>query len=67
MVPFFWRPYVREVLSAWPNEEKLHESENTEEQIIIKKQKDYIIGISKVVDYKYRLKMYENVSLYNCV
>jgi hypothetical protein len=64
-VTFYWRSYVKEVLSAWSKEQGPKSDVKDEpDKVVINKSEGKFVGLSKVNDYVFRPKMYEEVSLY---
>ena len=69
-IPFYWRGYVKEVLSAW---DKVQATENVSDldsltnKVVINKNQGWFIGLSKVSDYVYCPSAYEDKSLYNWI
>ena len=69
-IPFYWKSYVREVLNAWPEERSsdgLADIHQISDKVVINKNEGKIVGLSKVNDYVYRPKIYENVTLYDWI
>jgi len=68
-IPFYWRGYVKEVLSAWEGDDsdKIPDLEHVPDKVVINKSHGGFIGISKVSDYVYRPVMYEDISLYDWI
>ncbi|KIM74021.1 hypothetical protein PILCRDRAFT_80473, partial [Piloderma croceum F 1598] len=69
-IPFYWKPYVKEVLSVWLDETnfgKVSDVYETPDKVVINKSEGKIIGLSKVSDYIFRPDMYENLTLYDWV
>jgi len=69
-IPFYWKPYVKEVLSAWldeTNSGKVSDVYETSDKVVINKSEGKFVGLSKVTDYVFRPDMYENVTLYNWI
>lgn len=68
-IPFYWRSYVKEVLSIWEADgsDEIPDLEHVLDKVVINKSHGGFIGISKVSDYMYRPVMYEDVSLYDWI
>jgi hypothetical protein len=70
-IPCFWRGYVKEVFNAWENDDDDEDVkmflDDDDERVIINKNKNSFIQLSKVDDYMYRPQVYENVCLYDWV
>jgi hypothetical protein len=66
-VPFYWRGYVKEVLSAWDEDYAIVDLEGVEDKVVINKNQGQFVGLSKVSDYVFRPSMYERVSLYDWI
>ena len=66
-VPFYWRGYVKEVLSAWDEDYAILDLEGVEDKVVINKNQGQFVGLSKVSDYVCRPSMYEHVSLYDWI
>lgn len=73
---FYWRPYVNTVKNEWEsidvqagnNVEHNEEPQTThDDKVMIAKNQNGIVAISPVLDYVYRPKKYEQVSLYNWI
>jgi hypothetical protein len=67
---FYWKSYVREVRAAWtkvPQPELEDGEQLLPENVVINKEDDIYVGLSDIDDYKYRPKIYENVTLYNWI
>ncbi|KAF9455717.1 hypothetical protein BDZ94DRAFT_1293114 [Collybia nuda] len=65
-VAFYWKNYVREVLKSWRSEEDL-EAEIPEKVVVQKDESGEYVGFSKVHDYVYRPKAFEDKTLYEWV
>jgi hypothetical protein len=66
-VPFYWRGYVKEVLSAWDEDHAIADLEGVKDKVVIDKNEGQFVGLSKVSDYVFRPSMYEHVSLYDWI
>ena len=66
-VPFYWRGYVKEVLSAWDEDYAIVDLEGVEDKVVINKNQGEFVCLSKVSDYVFRPSMYEHVSLYDWI
>ena len=69
-VPFYWRAYVKEVKNAWPEEVNLSNLSgdcDVSEKLVVNKNNGQIIGLSKVNDYIFRPKIYEDTTLYDWI
>lgn len=68
-VPFYWKSFVKEARSAWAdrNGEDIPDLAMTKNKVVIDKQHECLVGISKVQDYVYRPALYSNVSLYDWI
>lgn len=67
-VTFYWRSYVKEVLSAWSEEQgPKSDVEDEPDKVVINKSEGKFIGLSRVNDYVFRPKIYEGESLYDWI
>jgi len=67
-VPFYWRGYVRETMSAWDTDTtRVPDLDGVSDKVVISKSQGQFIGVSKVNDYIFRPSMYEHVSLYDWI
>ena len=69
-VPFYWRGYVKEVLSIWEEGDannKIPDLDGVLDKVVINKNRGQFVGLSKVSDYVYRPSMHEHVSLYDWI
>ena len=67
-VPFYWRGYVRETMSAWDTDTtRVPDLDGVLDKVVISKSQGQFIGVSKVNDYIFRPSMYEHVSLYDWI
>ena len=69
-VPFYWRPFVKEVLSFWVDELRSEEASDMCEvldKVVINKSEGQLIGLSKISDYMYRPTTCENDTLYDWI
>jgi Helitron helicase-like domain at N-terminus len=67
-VPFYWRGYVKEVLSAWVNDGSQDEDSglnDVQDNVVLDKNRGNIVGLSKISDYVHRPVAYEDTSLYD--
>src|ERR1700683_3908686 len=63
-VPFYWRGYVRETMSAWDTDTtRVSDLDGVSDKVVISKSQGQFIGVSKVNDYIFRPSTYEHVSL----
>jgi hypothetical protein len=67
--PFYWIPFVKEVLKAWPSAEKPNLVEavnsNSDEKVVLGRVKGRYVALSSVDDYTLRPALYEDLSLYD--
>ena len=68
-VPFYWRGYVKEVLSAWEDEGITNDTPELggPEKVVVDKNQGRIVGLSKISDYVYRPSKYEDKTLYDWI
>jgi hypothetical protein len=69
-VPFFWKGYVKQVMSAWDDEytSVFHsELEGSAEKVVINKTESGLVDLSKIKDYMYRPDVYKEVCLFDWV
>jgi hypothetical protein len=68
-VPFYWRSYIKMVLSASEDLDSkgIPDLDNEQDKVVINKSRGQFIGVSKVDDYVHRPLIYEAVPLYDWV
>ncbi|KAJ7279884.1 hypothetical protein C8J57DRAFT_1058443, partial [Mycena rebaudengoi] len=70
---FWWKSYVKEVMSSWPSLDTEIPSEEPERQdededgdrVVVAKNADGFVGITNVDDYVHRPEVLRNMSLYD--
>ncbi|KAF7964763.1 hypothetical protein HWV62_3250 [Athelia sp. TMB] len=64
-VPFYWKSFVKEARGVWEHErdKDVPDLEMTKNKVVIDKQQERLVGISKVQDYVYRPETSEAIAI----
>ena len=65
-IPIYWKSHVKWVLKYWNPDNDIQTDVNSEKFTLLKT-RDCFIGVSKIYNYVYRPKIYNNVSPYEWV